>query len=843
MANLGKILIFWACFLSIATGLRAGDEVGVQDVINRFNRRYPQERVFLHFDNTAYFENEIVWFKAYLLRTDNDRLGSLSKVLYVELVNPNGQVVETKKCMIENGVANGEFLLQRHADGDGFYQVRAYTRYMLNWGNDCVFSRVIPVFRQSAEKGDYSKRSIRMMGNSVFGGNALTGNEADTSRITVNFFPEGGQLVKGLESMVAFEVVNGKGQQVEAQGWLKVGKEQKAPVATIREGRGVFSYTPTDGDASLELTFDNGKTHTYKLPQVSETGFVIRVDALQPNCVTWTVEKTQNVSNLATRTLLVHNGKATTVSSPLLRSDMPEGCSQLSLVDRNGAVLCSRMVFNFSGKHIGNISVTAQDSTAWPDKTISLDVKAEKFASVSMSVCDAETQLAAEAHNAATWLLLSSDLKGYIRNPEFYFESNDSVHLQAADLLMMVQGWRRYDIEAMDGLTEWTKRYPVEKQLLIDGQLRSYSRRNKVNGANLSIDMNSRLGSRLTGEVTTDSTGYYVFTVPDCWGTWDMLMHTTLNDKDKRYYITVNRHFSPEVQGLSWYEANETSSITPDITFVTDQAHIDSIPMNLRVIWLQEVNVEAKRLWRNPRDFWEREDVGAKYASVKYNLIHVADELADKGEEPPTIIDWLKSKNPLFDGYDNISGEEAKGDPYSGLYGDGPTYGGKGIMWMANNTFVCGTSVPRAKGRNPAASSEGAYNKYIPFDISNVRSIYISNAKDDWKRFLHAENLEGKGLVSVFVYYYYGDARKLPKGYRRTNFEGYSFPEDYRQLMSLTGSDLAGADYRRTLYWNPDVRLDSDGNATISFKNNSTSRHMTVSAMGFTQDGKPLRMK
>lgn len=90
------------------------------EAANRFNARYPQEKVYLHLDNTAYYLNEILWWKAYLFRTDNDSLGSLSRVLYVELVDPSGEVVETEKSLVEDGQTNGQFLLSRYTRS-GFY--------------------------------------------------------------------------------------------------------------------------------------------------------------------------------------------------------------------------------------------------------------------------------------------------------------------------------------------------------------------------------------------------------------------------------------------------------------------------------------------------------------------------------------------------------------------------------------------------------------------------------------------------------------------------------------------------------------------------------------------------
>lgn len=66
-----------------------------------FNRVVPQEKVYLHLDNMGYFENEQIWFKAYLTRTDTGRPSDLSKVLYVELLNMSGDVIKTTKWPVE----------------------------------------------------------------------------------------------------------------------------------------------------------------------------------------------------------------------------------------------------------------------------------------------------------------------------------------------------------------------------------------------------------------------------------------------------------------------------------------------------------------------------------------------------------------------------------------------------------------------------------------------------------------------------------------------------------------------------------------------------------------------
>ena len=125
-----------------------------------FNKVVPQEKVYLHFDNTGYFENETLWFKAYVTRTDNGRPSDLSKVLYVELLNPSGDVLQTQKYPIDSlGQAHGEMKLDTIL-GAGYYEVRAYTRYMTNWGVNAAFSRVFPVFKAPATEGDYTDLTI-----------------------------------------------------------------------------------------------------------------------------------------------------------------------------------------------------------------------------------------------------------------------------------------------------------------------------------------------------------------------------------------------------------------------------------------------------------------------------------------------------------------------------------------------------------------------------------------------------------------------------------------------------------------------------------------------------------
>ena len=79
----------------------------------------------------------------------------LSKTLFVELLNPGGEIMDKRKLKIENGQCHGEFTLNHLPFYSGFYEVRAYTKYMLNFGEDIIFSRLQPVFNKPKVEGNF----------------------------------------------------------------------------------------------------------------------------------------------------------------------------------------------------------------------------------------------------------------------------------------------------------------------------------------------------------------------------------------------------------------------------------------------------------------------------------------------------------------------------------------------------------------------------------------------------------------------------------------------------------------------------------------------------------------
>ena len=113
---------------------------------DQFSQYIPREKVYLHFDNTSYYQGDNIWFKCYVVTSELHESTQLSKTLYVELLNPGGEIIDKRVLKIENGQCHGDFTLGQLPFYSGFYEVRAYTKYMLNFGEDALFSRLLPVF-------------------------------------------------------------------------------------------------------------------------------------------------------------------------------------------------------------------------------------------------------------------------------------------------------------------------------------------------------------------------------------------------------------------------------------------------------------------------------------------------------------------------------------------------------------------------------------------------------------------------------------------------------------------------------------------------------------------------
>ena len=463
-----------------------------------------QEKVYLHLDNNCYFKGDTIWYKSYVVRADNLGYTDMSHILYVELLSPDGLVVERQNIIVSpDGYGDGNFAL-KDSLYSGYYELRAYTRWMLNFrvtehpygrkdreyfynkemASDffrqfgTVYSRVVPVYERPDSAGDYAQKYIVSRPKTRI-------EKEQKEDLLVNFYPEGGHLIAGTRCRVAFEVHDEEGQQIDIEGAVRIpNRSDSLRIRTTHQGRGVFTVdVPTDGRLRARFTY-HGKDYRFDLPKAEDVGCALRLDATGSE-LTAEIEPHGFAAGSSFAVAVLCRGVLkyfqTLTNSPqqgnhtshlIDASLLPTGVNNLIVLDEDGRLLADRLFFvNHHDFDLNPVSVSGFQSEYQPFEAVTLQFQAPAaMKHLSISVRDgANEELTYDTGSIMTDLLLSSELKGFVAYPDYYFEADDAEHRQALDLLMMVQGWRRYDF------TEITNgerlRYEPEQYMTVEGSV------------------------------------------------------------------------------------------------------------------------------------------------------------------------------------------------------------------------------------------------------------------------------------------------------------------------------------------------------------------------------------
>ena len=496
-------LLLWMPALSART---LADNLDVLEQRLRNNQQI-QEKVYVHTDNNCYFIGDTLWYKAYVVRADDLHPTDMSKMLYVELLAPDGVVVDRQRVVVsDKNYTCGQFAL-KDSLYSGYYEIRAYTRWMLNFNVtsrpytrddralfynyqmardyyrdwEGLYSRVVPVYSRPREAGDYD-------GKYMYARPKREVPFVKKNKLLCTFYPEGGTLVNGLKSRVAFEVTDQDGQGLTLEGKLDDGTAVKSG----HMGRGTFAYTPSDQAGRGQLSFTwNGSKYTFKLPKAEDAGSVVTLqdpsfdgDKQSPTFDIGSRGCTPAAYAVLCRGRLMmfeRLQEATSVTPDV--SLLATGVNELLLFDADGNVLASRPFFVNHHDMATPLRVTTDKTDYKPYEPIELSIAATDGTAgmpVSVSLRDTRTDDTSYADgNMLTDLILSSDLKGLIASPAYYFESDDATHRRDLDVLLMVQGWNKYtplrEVKKQVGLGQLAfdrLRYTPEKTLTVEGRVR-----------------------------------------------------------------------------------------------------------------------------------------------------------------------------------------------------------------------------------------------------------------------------------------------------------------------------------------------------------------------------------
>lgn len=480
-----------------------GQDSGVNFVqqFQQVQQELPRERIHIHTDRQWYVEGDIIWFSAYVGLGATRQRGSLGTRLHVELVDPNGSITERISLELQGGRASGLLRTGRGATPNGSFIVRAYTAWALNFGESYITEIPVHIFSdatvEAVAAASRATRWRRLLARSETNTPSMSANDAipaDPGLLDVQFLPEGGPLLDGVSTRVAFKALHPDGHAADVSGFVISADGDRIPFASEHRGMGVVTITPRDG----VHYFAEINGHRYMLPEVQASGVTLSVQnttefadvrvyarGIGPVPELVLFAHVRGEVYVAARMLLDEHG----FGEVRLGNDLiPTGIVHYTVLDPEGRPAAERLVFNhndFDKVQVDAVLAASLEKRQRGELSLTLrnDENQPVSATVSISVFDDEIfTWDPWKSTIVTRLNLESELRGYVEAPGYYF-TNAPQAAHHLDLLLLTQGWRSYNIPKILDVASLQPVYQPEYGFSVEGKLLSRLRRRAVTGA------------------------------------------------------------------------------------------------------------------------------------------------------------------------------------------------------------------------------------------------------------------------------------------------------------------------------------------------------------------------
>lgn len=774
------ILLF---FLFHSFNISPEKEKNEPDLITKvrsFNEMYPNEKLYLHLDRTTYRAGEDIWFKAYLLNPFYSQCN-----IYVEVVNTKGEVLNRNRCWALGGVTYGNFHLTDTLEA-GVYQIRAYTDWMRNFDDFWFFRKNVVIWGAA---NDAINASI---------------NKMKSSDVDLQFFPEGGTFVGNVENKVAFKAVDSNGKGLKVEGIVEDKNGNKIlDFKSSHNGMGSFVFIPEENETykAIAIVADSWDK-TIELPKAVGYGYTLSAESNDPNSVHLKISSPNfGIENIKEFNIVGQSGDKICYVEKFVLNDisktievtkdsLPTGITQFTLFDEQMVPLCERLVF-INHKDYISVNIEPDKKSYKTREKIILDIETftndrdPKLSNLSLTVYNPNDQLVTEEYpeNILTRFLLSSELKGYIENPAWYFKDDSISTLQALDLLMLTHGYRYFSWDKIK--EDWTPviNYPPEYNIRVWGRVSHVLTGKPI--SNTKVTLLVTTGPLEVRETETDSLGFFVFS--DFFFTDIMEVAIQAGDEKAR------RNY--------WIEIDSRSSIPADANFLPlAYEYVNEKPVNTTSYLLEE-NIELiNRKWHlSDTIMLDGVNVFARKAIKTTPALRPyldADFVYDVAEH-----DFQMYSDPVE------MLEETSGY-FRNFLIKSPQYYLDGIM--VDSEFVSGLP---------------------PSWLDKVEAVKMAPTKSGFGPALFFYTKRGENQMKT------DDGL----GKRSAIIGGYTPVRTFYSPNYEEQSDLKTQDYRNTLYWEPFISTDSTGVAQVSFFNSDEPGNWQVVVEGITADGKICR--
>jgi len=783
---------------------------GLANKLNAFAAKHLVEKAYLHLDKPAYFWGDTVWYKAYTVIGAEHKLSAFSSVLHIELIGPGDSVVRRQVLQLTEGVAWGNLLLSRDLK-PGDYRIRAYTNWMRNAGPEYFYDQKLQIAGLNSANTAIQKTTA--------------------SNPDVQFFPESGYMINGVRSRIAVKVVSTAGLGEFVKGTIEDNSGSVvADFETQRLGMGSFFITPQAGKTYRAIIKTGESSFVTELPAARESGFVLSIVNKQDSIdVTVSAnaplfkEKQHSrfylLGQLGGKIYYTFLGKLdnTVVTWAINKTRFPSGILQFTLFSESGEPLNERIVF-IQNNDVLKLSLSNPVVIAKARQNIKIELNAKDndnnpvMGSFSVSVFNEGHPYADEENESTilTNLLLTSDLKGYIEKPNYYFMAQNDQNRANLDLLMMTQGYRRFEWKRVLTGVDESLAYQPEKALELSGSLKTSSGVAIPNGK----VMLSAMQDAYFADTLTDVNGNFKFrglVLPD--STRILLSGRKANDS-RNVVININTDY-PQVPKLLQHQTN--AALTPEMQAAIKRSYVeyqqqlknDSLK-NVRQ--LKEVSIRAQRLEMNPVLSISSNLNGPGHADQVISDKQLADciDLSDCILAKATGI---KFKNGRFYTYRSQAHINTISNPS----------GGTEIVETAMAVIIDGNVM-----------DDSHIDDVSPRDIASIE-VLRSGAN------LAIYGSEASGGAFVIT-----TKRFDVVDYKNTSTPGlivYRFPgfikarEFYSPKYVASATNPQQPDLRNTIYWNPELITDKNGNISFNYYNADAHGTYRVVIEGIDDNG------
>lgn len=770
------------------------------------------EKVYLHLDRDNYYPGDDIWFKAYLIDASGRLLSTHSSNLHVELISPDLKIIDSRIVRLIDGLGNGDFRLDEKLQS-GRYQLRAYTNYMRNFGDQLFFNKDITVINSSDAVNAFSD-SVNLIKN----------------KLEINFFPEGGSLVDNVPSLIAFKAINAHGTGCDVTG--KIYSSTGELVTTFKSthnGMGTFTMNPVSGVSYYALV-KNQYVEEVKseIPKSFPTGIVLNLSRNEDNELVATFKTNKETLALVldydlTLTFSSHNIVFKTINIRMKSlnnffilpiDELPDGIVMLTLSGPDDNPHCERLVYLQNNEDI-KVSLEPNKPEYNQRDSVSLRISLsgnsgipqEAFLSLSATKIISENSSSEFPSTISSWFLLESDVQGPVEQPSYYFDPSNPDRLKDLDLLLLTQGWRDFQWKYEN--TE----YGPENGFTISGRVRKKLADMPLKNSRVNIGI-FKSGNNIIRTVPADTSGRFFLEGIDLTGEANLII-SAISEKDQLQGLLL-------LDSLKYVSAEVEDKITQKEASRKDNLHtIDD-----------QIIRDNQIIKKNLNAFMQ-------YAEIK-NSIQKKYKLSDT--ITPGEVTIIAKRKDAPESTVSRGRRYLRATPEYSL-----TVTPQSQIY--NNIFqVIRAGIPRTTPR-PGHFTSPLYlldgNKVSKEEVESLPVSYIERIDVLYHMADYAVFGAGDGVISI-VTREGGPLITNRQAFHSVNlkFSGYSEPRIfYSPKHHTTLEKDYKPDLRTTLFWEPNIKVENNKDAFLNYFNSDNPSIVKVIVEGITTTGIPVTGK